>query len=287
MNKRHLGYLVACLLPVACGAEGEVQGYDLSEGQAQGEDTLPEANADMGPGEDSVVAEQTVLHRVETAGETIEISKFVTIDGEEALMMREEGSAYQQPLLDLLADSFGPLTTLETLYALDPHVPIPARELVDAQAFEAAALGRASTEVVRVEFDVDAAVEKAYSTAACDAAAYPTTANHFWTLKGSRNGVSGPSATCLKNDCGQMTTNYTVSRICNDADTTVQERNAWDFDLAAPWNTTNWTNVPVNTSVGWYMVAGPSRRYSADGNSAVGKKYHSRSGARVYSSPVR
>lgn len=275
MNLRLVIPALICLLPVACGAEDSLE----SEANAGAESAAPDPAA---PGDEAVVAEQTVLHTVETGGETIQISKFTTPEGQEAIMMREEGSAYQQPLLDALLEEHGPLTTLETIYALEPDAETPHQAILDVHAKEAAALGRTDLAVQRVQFDVDAAVEKSFSTTACSNAAYPNPgANYTWTLKGSRNSVDGFTFTCLNNNCSVMTSDYTISRICNDADTTVQERNAWDLDATNPWNTTAWTNVPVGTSVGWYMVAGASRRYSADGNSAAGKRYHARSGAKT------
>jgi hypothetical protein len=264
MKNVHL--LIPLLVAFASGCASQ----DPGSGDASGPD-------------ESAVAQQALLHRLEVGGESIEFSQFTSEDGQTIVMVREEGPSNQYPLVNALLDAHGELTTLEMFRALAGKGAVAHAALVASHDEEALAMGREETSVREIAFDVNRAVRK-ISASACDAAAYPYpgTLDWHWTDKGKRDNVDGFTYTCLKNDCGYMTTRQTTSRICNDSNTTIQERNAWDFDLASPWNTTPWADLPVNTSVGWFMPAGTSRRYSADGNSAAGKKYHARSGALKY-----
>lgn len=267
MNSHKLTLATLCLLATACGGASEVS------------DAAPaDLNAPTVDGE--ILTTPTVLQTISAGGSTIEISKVATPDGEPFLQMREQGSAYQALLLDTLFEAHGELTTLETVLALQPSLSVP-QDVIAAHEVEAKAMGRETMDVKSIDFDVDAAVEKSFTTTACDQASYPYEPNKQWILGGKRDNVSGFTYACLANNCSTMTSRMTISRVCNNANTTVQARNAWDFDSVNPWNVTAWADVPVNGSIGWYMPSGPQRRYSSDGDSAAGKTYHSRSGAQA------
>lgn len=229
--------------------------------------------------ENSSTAHKEVLHSFDVAGAHLEISSFTGADGKEVVMISEEGSAYRQPIADSLLAEHKTLTSLEVYLALTQGESEIHEKLLAAHEMEAVAMGRDAA-VRRVNFDAEAAIQKV-STAACTAVTFfPGVGGLGWLLDAYKNNVSGFTFNCLggSGTCAVSTTDFTTSSVCNASDVAIQERNAYRFPGGA-WQDTGFASLAVNSYRVWTMVAGAQRYYSADGNSAAGKLYHSRVGA--------
>lgn len=253
--------ILSVLALPACGA---------SEEQAPSH----ELNADP---RTSVRAQELVVHEFEVEGDQLRIIRLADPSGNEVMVMRDEGRLGRPLVVDSLIEQHGPLTLLETFHALAPTGLVPHESVVRSHETEARVLHREDATVQRVELDT-ARMDK-ISTTDCSTYAWPTPpTGKLWMNHGSKNSVSGFNYACLNNDdCSFMTACYTASHVCNDSNTTIYERNAYDFDSTNPWQTTAWSALGVNAHAGWYMPAGGMRRYSADGSSTSGKNYHLRS----------
>lgn len=228
---------------IACGGQDGPQGNEELSGSLSQPTNAPDARS-------AIRAERKVVAELDVAGAHVQFVELTAPAGAPLLAVEESAplSIGAMPVERLLAESEAPLTALEVFRALTNDKQADPEVLLASHAEETAALGRASSDVLRVSFNVDAPLEK--TIAACDAWVFPVSRNWSVTNKQSLNNASGDNWLAVGGSWSFRTTSQVSLGLCNDSSSNVTRQISWDVDL---------------DSLGWI--------YSAEFSSAPGSRW--------------
>jgi hypothetical protein len=214
-------------------------------------------------------AAPAALASVTTAGVTVSFYSVPGPDEQPLMAMSEEGSAYAKSFVvaPLLAQS---LTAQEIYLALAGPGAIPPQEMVDAQAEQAAALGRDAA-VRTVTIDRDALVEK--DLQACQNFLF---SGNLSSWVGNSSWVAGPSNANANAGCAQVISFASASPVgiagCNgDTSTLPLTQGIWpDWNPGGAALQLFTTNINPGWYNAWYWWYAGRAYCTRQGSSCVG-----------------
>lgn len=223
-----------------------------------------------------------ILHEFDAGEQVVSFVEYTDDQGTSTVVLGERFSAFAKGALsDRAIESVGkPLTMLELFYAFAPADEIPNEALVRAHELEVVALNRTGNELLKVDIDLSAPVEK--SIASCEAWVYDLTGQDPGTYFGSRgimNNVTGWQSLCLYGSCGLYTQAYTRSGACNESNAEMSARGAWGYAHInnGAWLYTSWEPVGPYTARRWTIpTSANAKRMAVDASSSG--TYHLRTG---------